>query len=230
MTQFKSEQITAGDTILERLSAGGKLPGELRAPTAAFKRAHGELVSAQGAVSAAEAARDEALAGVAQRDTQLDRLIERLVALLPAHGLGDRRNPLAAYSQVTASDLVAMAYAKEAAEAVRIASAIKKTKPHKDVLAACDDTSAAAKAVLAAIRSVAGPQRAYSVALGKRDALLPEWSVLRARLERKAIGAWADEPEMVRAFFAPPSAIARPVTKRAPKKDAPAAEGGAAKG
>ncbi len=219
MSQFKTSQIIEGDTILERL-AEGKLPTDLRAPTAAFKSAHHALVAAHGVVSAAEAERDDALALVTQTDTKLDRLLVRLVSLIPAHGLGDRRNPLAAYSEHTASDLIGLAYAKEAAEAVRIASAIKKTKPHKDVVAACDDVTAGSKALLAAIRGVNVPQRAYASALGKRDALLPDWSVQRTRLERKAIGAWADEPEMVRAFFAPPSAMEKPVTKRE-KKPAP---------
>ncbi len=221
MTHFSNAHIVEGDTILERLGAE-KLPSELRAPTAAFKALYKALTAANDVAQAAGEQRDDALSIVTKADGKLDRLLESLAAILPVHGLGTRKNPFAQYTQYSPSDLQGLAYAKEAAEAGRIATAIKKTKPHKDVVELCDEVIAASKAVTAAIRGVAVPQRAYTTALGKRDALLTEWSVARSRLERKAIGAWADEPEMVRAFFAPPSPMERPVTKRA-KPAAPAA-------
>lgn len=225
MTKFERADLVEGDTILERLGAA-KLPVELRAPHAAFSKVHRAMRDGQAAVEAALDDRDQAVRTVQQTDTKLDRALESLASLLALHGLGSRKNPFANFSTMSPSEVEGLAYAKEAAEAVRIATAVKKTKPHKDVVAACDAVIAAARAVPVAIRGVAGPQRVYAAALGKRDALLPEWTVARTRLERKAIGAWADEPEMVRAFFAPPSAMERPVTKRAKKKDAPPAADG----
>ena len=220
MTEFRSILITQGDTILERLGAE-KLPGELRVSVAAFKTVHKALGEANDVAQSAGEERDAALAVVTKADAKLDRLLESLAAILPAYDLGARKNPFAQYTQYSPSELEGLAFAKEAVEATRLASAIKKAKPPKEVVELCDEVAAASKAVTAAIRGVAVPQRAYTTALGKRDALLTEWNVSRSRLERRAIGAWADEPEMVRAFFAPPSAMAQPVTKRAKKPAAP---------
>jgi len=216
MAGFKTAQIILGDAIFERLK-DITVPRELKASVATFKGVHGELSARQNVVQEAEARRDAALAGVTSADSKLDALIRKLVATLPAHDLGARRNPLADYSTFTESQLIDLAFVKEANEATRIANVILKKKPPAPVAKICKDILAAAKAVSVAIRGTAAPQRAYSAALAKRDALLLDWTGAKDRFQRRATGAWADEPEMVETLFAAPSAMEQPKTRRAKK-------------
>ena len=227
MIQFKSRQVADGDAVLERL-AGMSVPTELKSSVASAKQVHKGMRDKQKEVTRTLVARDKAVATATATDTTLDGLLIRLAAKLVGAELGTRANPFAAFSKYTPSQLSNLAYATEAKEARALATAVKKSKPPAEVVRLADAVTQAANSVDAAIKAIAAPQRAYSSALGQRDALLVEWTAAFDRLERRATGAWADDTATFEAVFARASAMAAPAKKKPkaakPAKDATAAD------
>lgn len=218
---FETRQLTDGDAILERL-ADASPPKELKNAIAAFKKVQGDLKARQKLVDAAREKRDAAHEAVTATDARLDQLIRRLGDLMPALGGTTRSSPFAGYSKRSPSDLTELPMALEADEATSMVAAIKKKKLHREIVKQCDAITVAAKALKDALKATNKPQAAYDKALASRDELLLEWTTQRARLQRRATGAWADSPSTVAAIFAPASALEAP-TKKAPKKGDPAA-------
>ena len=221
MPRLSPSQQVLGDAIVERASALDKpTKKSIKDPLAAFLEAHRALTKANDAVEALRSARDEAIAAVASADEVLDDKLQTLADALVGVGLGERRNPFAAFGRYSPSQLCALAYAKEldAARALCAAIGKKKNAPKKQLA----ETTKAADAVEKALAGLTKPQAAYQKALATREALLLDWQKRFSRLKKIAAGALIDDTPTYRALFAAPTATQAPRTRRKKSKPSPA--------
>ena len=197
---FRSTDVAEGAALVERLAAT-KLPSELKAYVARFKVAQSGLEKAAALAETARALRDRALAAVSQADASADRALDALANKMAGAEMAKRTSPFAGFSVHTPSQLAALPYAAEAKEVARLVASVKRAKPEASVLKAAEACAKAATEVATKLKALAGPQAEYSKALATRDALLPDWVAAQDRLERKAIGAWADDPPAFESVF-----------------------------
>ena len=205
---------TFGDDVLDRLTP---TPPRLKPFVKRFGDTHKKYSIAAKAAADARAARDEALAKVAQADRAQDAAVDALADDLVGAALGKRSNPFAAFGKASPAALKALAYKLEAAEIGALAAAISKGAPPAKVKATVVKCQKAAGAVLTAIAAVTKPQLAFDKARATRDGLLAEWTLELHRLQREAAAYFGDDTASYRATFAPPEKIAAPKKKRRPR-------------
>jgi hypothetical protein len=214
------EQRVYGRVVLERLD-GAKAPAGLKAPIAAFKKAHADYEKAAARVEEERARRDTALDAVGDADDRFDASASALADKVVGAGLGKRTSPFAAFSKLSPSGLAALPYAEEPKAARTLVAALKKAGPPADVLKAAAQLLKDADAVEAALGKLTKPQAAYAKSIADREALLPGWSKALRSLKRHAAAAWDEDEAMVKAIFAPPGAVQAPKKTRAKKAKEP---------
>jgi hypothetical protein len=216
-----TDHTAQGDAILQRLAAT-TVPAPMKAPLAAFKKAHSAWTSAAGAADKAKQSRDASLAAVGAADDALDAAVETLAAKMAGAQMGTRSNPFAGFSALAPNKVVDLAYARETAEVQKLCAKVQKAKPAADVAKAAAACVKLAAGVTSAIGKLTAPQLAYTRALGARDALLLPWTKALGLLKRSAQVAWFDDPAQYKAVFSPPDRLAQPAPRKRAKK-APAA-------
>lgn len=203
--------------ILARLK--GSTPAALRPAAAALRAAHAAFVDLADRADQARGARDDALAKVGAADDALDAAVEALATALVAGG-APRTKPFAAYTKLSPSALVDLAYAEEVRAATALAKAVLADKPAPAAKKAAGELQKRAAAVTAALGALTKPQAAYAKTLGARDAALPELDRALRRLKRYAAAELDEDRAAFDALFAPALAVQAPKKKRA-KKPAP---------
>ena len=209
--------LAQGKAIVTRFADQKGVSKTLAPHVASFTGDYTQLAAAAVKVEKAQAARDKALGKVGGQDDVLDPSVLDLANTLVGGGIGERKNPFAKFSKYTPSTMVDLPYATEAGAVHDLCAAIKAKTSLPVVLKAvqqCDDN---ATAVEQALDDLVAPQTAYVQALGERDALLPGFQKSLQRLKKHAGAAWADEPAIYKAVFAPPDRLQQPVKRRKKK-------------
>lgn len=204
-----------GSAVVERLTRSpyaARLKKELRE----FKQVHGGYLAACEKADAAEARRDDALGRIGEADGGLDGSILELANRLVGAGLGERRNPFAAYSPHSPAAMASLAYAEELKAAQGLVKTLRKAKLPPDAARALKSTEEAAAEVAAALGGLTAPQSDYEAALRERDELLLGWTKALGRLKRAAAVAYDEDRAGYRAAFAPVGRVQAP--KRHPRK------------
>jgi hypothetical protein len=211
-----------GDVLLERLSRSAH-QAVLKKETQEFRAVHAGYAKACDKVAAAQASRDAMLDDIATADDALDQALLLLADRLSGAGLGERKNPFAAFSSHSPARLVELGYAEEAREADALVAAVRKKKPPADVMAAVKRVEDAAKDATTALKALAGPQADYELAMQARDSLLLGWNKVLGRVKRAAAVAYDDDKPGLRGLFAKPQDLQtkKPPARRPPKNPPP---------
>ncbi len=212
---------TLGDAIVERLS-GVKLDARAKGAAREFTAKHKRYAVAYDAASAKEEARAAALEAVGAADEVLDAGIDTLADRLIGSGLVKRARPFDGLSDRSPSELCSLGYAAEIAAAGKLTKAVRKKKPAKDVLAACNGIDAATAKTAGALKVYDAKHKEWIKAAAERDACLLDWQKSLTRLRILAKASLIDDPGAYAALFAPPEGIT--VAKRKRRKK-PAASG-----
>jgi hypothetical protein len=206
------QRIKAGSTVLDRSKSVDVRPVKkkldaLRAVQKDYEAAH----TAAGKAVAALVAQERVLGGL---DEAQDASIETWAAARVGAG-AKRTQPFGDIGGPAPSNIQRMDTLKEAALIGKLAA---KDKKHSDarVKKTAAAADAAAKAVIAATKPIAGLARARNAAIAARDAIGPRWEKAFSALKRAARAAEDDGATgLFVALFDAPS--------RAPKKKAPPA-------
>ena len=222
-----------GSAIVERFGDRTlKVPAMVKAPLAAFKKAHEGYVAKCQAAETARERRDQAALAIGAADDLLDDSVLAAANDLVAAKLGSRQNPFAPFGAKAPATLVELRDADEAQAVATLAGKIEatltqtqKTASKDPVVAAgrkalagrCKQLRAQAAAVQKALAGLERPQAAYAKALAARDKLLPGWQKALTRLRKFAGAAWEAEPEVYTALFAPPVPVTTAATTKKPR-------------
>lgn len=204
---------TLGDAIVDRL-AGVKLDARAKAAAREFAAKHKAYVLADDAASRREEARDDALAAVGEADERLDGTIHKLADTLIGRGMAKRSAPFADFSEHTPSALCQLAYARQVGAAAKLTKAVRKAKPPKDVIAACNAVDAAAAKTSAALKGYDGKHKEWIKAAAARDAQLLDWQKALSRLRILSRASLIDDEGAYAALFAAPESITIAKRKR----------------
>lgn len=204
-----------GDAITGRTS-GVKLDARAKAAAREFAARHKAYAAASDASSAKEDARNAALTAVGAADEALDVAINRLADRLIGSGAAKRNAAFAGWSEHSPSALCDLAYAAEIAAAGKLTKKVRKSKPAKDVVAACDAIDAAATKTRAALVAFDKKHKDWLKAVAARDALLLGWQKALTRYRVLAKASLIDDEGAYAALFAAPEGIT--VAKRRRKK------------
>ena len=200
---------TLGDAIVGRI-AGVKLDARAKAAAREFAAKHKAYVLAYDAASAKEdvGAADEAL------DAEIHKLADRLIG----SGLSKRSTPFAGFSNLSPSTMCELGYAAEAGASGKLTKAVRKAKPAKDVVLACNAIDAAAAKTSGALKAYDGKHKEWVKAAAARDAHLLGWQKALSRFRILAQASLIDDEGAYTALFAAPEGIT--VAKRKRKKAA----------
>ncbi|AKF07758.1 hypothetical protein [Sandaracinus amylolyticus] len=204
-----SAEKTLGDAIVERL---GGVPLDARAKGAAraFTAQHKRFAAAEDVSDAKASARSAALTTLGAIDEALDAAVSRLADKLVGEGITKRNAPFAGLSRHSPSELVELGYGNEVREAIALTKAVRKKKPPREVIVACDAVDRLAAKVKSQLPAYDRAHKAWKVAIAERDALLPEWQKSLSRLRVLAKASLIDRPGAYDALVAPPEPIAAP--------------------
>jgi hypothetical protein len=193
----------------------------VQARLANFERVHGDYVTAQGKVDAAEAELRVAQAHLAECDAVQDDAVERLACSLANDG-HSRKNPFDGLGVPAPSVLKQLFFADEAQAVHQLVAALQRARnvsPASLELAKAADE--AARTVEQALVPVATLQDAVKDARRMRDTLSQDWESALAILRLDARAAEREgAPGLYGKLF--PTAV-RKVAKRTPKEEAVAA-------
>jgi hypothetical protein len=219
-----SEHHALGDAIIERTSSlDASTKKALKAPLVAFFGVHASLTRAQSEAEEARDTRDQALKKVAEADESLDGKLEALADALVGAGFGKRKNPFAAFSKLSPSELTNIGYAREVDEARSITKKLRKAKDApKSLDSFVKAVDKAADGVEKALSALTKPQARYAKSLAARDALLLDWQQKLSRLKKIATGALVDDPSTFATLFAAP--VAETTGKKQKPRKKPAAK------
>ncbi|MBZ0117801.1 MAG: hypothetical protein K8H88_12435, partial [Sandaracinaceae bacterium] len=165
-----------------------------------------------------EDARDAALAAVGAADEALDAEIHKLADRLIGSGLSKRSTPFAGFSNLSPSTMCELGYAAEAGASGKLTKAVRKAKPAKDVVLACNAIDAAAAKTSGALKAYDGKHKEWVKAAAARDAHLLGWQKALSRFRILAQASLIDDEGAYTALFAAPEGIT--VAKRKRKKAA----------
>ena len=200
------EYRTTGGVWIDRIGVKG-VSGLVKAPLEGFKVASEAYEAASAKVDAAEVARDAALEALGVADALLDAEVNALADDLVAAKMGSRARPFAGFGALPPSQIVVLAHAREIKAVNALVKKVKRAKPPPKVRKRLVAVERRVAGVEAAQLAVVGPEFAYQIARGQRDALLPEWTAAARRLKTIARAAWIDEPGRYASVFAPVEAI-----------------------
>ena len=212
---MREKQLVRGQIILQRLEQH-EIPSGLRALVRDFRDAQNRLVLAMSGVETAKQNAAEALEAVHNADAALDRGVKMLAARMVGAEMGPASNPFTHFSRYTPAQMQRLGYATEVKEVRKLAARIRRRKPPTEVERAIDTCLDLARNVENALSELAQPQARQQRALQARESATREWQQQLQRLRLHAAAAWANEPSVFRALFAPPPSVVRP--SRGPRK------------
>ena len=213
-----------GSIVIDRF-AGQKVPSALKAPLAAFGKAHSALKTATTAVEDAHSERSHAEEQVIGVDKQLNAAVLGLANAIAGANVGTRQNPFAAFSKHTPARLAKLAYARKVKESRALAKKLKPKRVAAAVSAATKTLAQRADAVAKALGAISKPGLVLGKAQRSLQPVVLAWDESFRRLKTLAAAAWIDEEETFTSVFAKPAKVQAP---KARKKNAGAiAKGGA---
>lgn len=181
-----------------------------------FAAAHEAHARAQAGVDAAATRAQAVLQRVGELDVHQDAALEKLALLLALDGK-PRANPLAGYTDATPSGLRRTAAGDEAAQLIRLASAVRNDATVSAATRVAADTlETAAQAVLAALEPLPPLEAALREARHIRDHTVDRWDEALANLRLAArVAGMEGAPGLHDALFA--RSVRRATRKSRPK-------------
>ena len=211
-----------GVAVVERLAAK-KVPEALGPRVEAFTAAHRAFEEAAQATVEASRAHEAALAAIRAADAALGRAVERLAATLVGAGLGARRNPFKGFSRHSPAALRALPCVTEIVAVRKLAAQLNLEERPAEVVRSLGECLQRAAELQRAVVALTYPQTLWALSRAARDAAAADWNRAYARLRRGAQLALEDDPAGLKALFAAPGRILRPVGRRAKRAQSPAA-------
>ena len=216
---MKTSKITNRILTGEAVLAAARLVDtrSIEARLGTFAAAHEAHARAQAGVDAAVAQAQAVLQRVGELDVHQDATLEKLALLLALDGK-PRANPLAGYTDATPSGLRRTAAGDEAAQLIRLASAVRNDATVSAATRAATDTvETAARAVLAALEPLPPLEAALREARHIRDHTVDRWDEALGNLRLAArVAGMEGAPGLHDALFAR-SVRRRPTRRSRPK-------------
>jgi hypothetical protein len=179
----------SGDAVLANGKNADVSPVKKR--FAAFAKAHASYSAAESKVTAAANAVRATEQKVGELDVAQDHAVDALASALVGEGAA-RTRPFAPFKLGAPSDIQGMGDVEEARTIQTLVARVRKTKPGKQVLAACATAEKAARAVIAAAVPIDKQKKARHDAIVARDAVGIPWEKAFGALKRGARAAEDD--------------------------------------
>lgn len=215
----ENQQLLWGATVVERL-ARTKLTGEAGKAAAAFKQVNAALATATKSAMKLRNERDAMLTKLGTADEALDLLVLKLADLLPAAGLGTRKQPFGSFSKLSPSSLIELAYAKQLDEVNKLLVKLNKAKLTPELKKLHAQLKKQVGLVAVALKALRKPTELFQKAQLQRDALLEPWQKSLTRLRVLAQAALIDSEGEYEALFAKPLELE--LKRKGQKAEAPA--------
>jgi len=202
-----------GDVVVAR-TKDVKLDTRAKSAGKGFAGTHAKYSAGCEATKALEFGRRDALATIGAADELLDPATGKLADTLIGAGLTKRGKPLGEFSSYSVTTICALGYARQVEASTKLTRAIRKAKPGREVIAACEVVEGHVATLKRALAALDAPHKRWQRSIKERDAALLDWQKALTRFRILARASLIDDAPAFQALFAEPEGITVATRKR----------------